>query len=57
MKEHYVQLILARLERDADSIKADFETPKGVPTKFAAIDDLLPEEDAKPNRSSFSCVG
>ena len=46
MKERFVQLILERLERDAESIKADFETSKGVPTRFAAIDDLLPVEEA-----------
>lgn len=46
MKERFVQLILERLERDAESIKADFETSKGVPTRFAAIDDLLPADEA-----------
>jgi Rps23 Pro-64 3,4-dihydroxylase Tpa1-like proline 4-hydroxylase len=53
MKERFVQLILERLERDAESIKADFETAKGVPTKFAAIDDLLPVEDANHIAAAF----
>lgn len=53
MKEKLVQLILERLDRDADAIKADFETPKGVPTKFAAIDDLLPPEVAGSIAEAF----
>ena len=53
MKEQYVQLILARLERDAEAIKADFETPKGVPTRFAAIDDLLPKDEAAKIAAAF----
>lgn len=53
MKERYVQLILNRLERDADAIKADFETSKGVPTKFVVIDDLLPDDEAKTIAAAF----
>ncbi|HEX6279596.1 MAG TPA: 2OG-Fe(II) oxygenase [Pyrinomonadaceae bacterium] len=53
MKEKLVQLILERLDRDTDAIKADFETPKGVPTKFAAIDDLLPPEVAGSIAEAF----
>jgi len=53
MREHFVQLILERLERDAQAIKADFESPKGVPTKFAAIDDLLPADEAAKIASAF----
>lgn len=53
MKEHFVQLILDRLNRDSEAIKADFEALKGVPTKFAAIDDLLPEDEAKRIASAF----
>jgi Rps23 Pro-64 3,4-dihydroxylase Tpa1-like proline 4-hydroxylase len=47
MKEQFVQMILERLERESDVIKADFETPKGVETSFAAIDDLLPRAEAE----------
>jgi len=53
MKERLVQLILDRLARDAESIKADFNTLKGVPTKFAAIDDLLLSEDAANIADAF----
>ena len=53
MKELYVQMILDRLERDAEAIKADFEMPKGVATKFAAIDDLLPREEAERIAAAF----
>lgn len=57
MKEHLVQAILARLEKDAAAIKADFETPKGVPTNFTAIDDLLPVEDADRIAAAFPASG
>lgn len=53
MKEQYVQMILERLERDAEPIKTDFETPKGVATKFAAIDDLLPRAEAEKIAVAF----
>lgn len=53
MKEQYVQMILERLERDSAAIKADFETPKGVATKFVAIDDLLPPAEAEKLAAAF----
>ena len=53
MKEVLVRLILDRLERDAASIQADFETPKSVATKFAAIDDLLPPDEAGRIAAAF----
>ena len=46
-------MILERLERDSDAIKADFETPKGVDTHFAAIDDLLPTAEAEKIAAAF----
>lgn len=39
-----VEQILERLDRDAEKISQDFHTEKGIRTKFAAIDDLLPED-------------
>lgn len=53
MREEFVQMILERLERDSGAIKADFETPKGVPTKFAAIDDLLLPAEAEKLAAAF----
>lgn len=53
MKDHFVKMILDRLELDSESIKADFETPKGVATKFAAIDDLLPQAEAERIAAAF----
>lgn len=53
MKERFVQLILDRLEREAEPIKSDFKTPKGVRTKFAAIDDLLPAGEAAKIAAAF----
>lgn len=53
MREQLVKLILERLERDADAIKADFATKKGVDTKFAAIDGLLPSDIAADINGAF----
>lgn len=53
MKEQYVQLILDRLGLDSEAIKTDFETPKGVETRFAAIDDLLPPTEAERIAAAF----
>lgn len=53
MKEQLVQLILDRLERDSEAIRTDFETPKGVGTKFTAIDDLLPVDLAERIAAAF----
>lgn len=39
-----VEQILERLDKDAEKISEDFHTEKGIRTKFAAIDDLLPED-------------
>ncbi len=53
MREKLVNLIIERLDRDAEQIRADFQTDKGVKTKFAAIDELLPEELARKIYVSF----
>ncbi len=53
MREQYVQLILERLERDSEAIEADFDTLKGVATKFAAIDGLLPQAEAERIAAAF----
>ena len=52
MREELVKLILERLDRDADVIRADFAADREIKTRFCAIDDLLPAELA--NRISRS---
>jgi len=44
MKEELVRHIVARIERDFDSLRADFESDKCVTAKSVAIDELLPQE-------------
>src|SRR5215208_7210933 len=56
MREQLVNLILERLDRDSDRIKNDFASDKGIRTRFAAIDDLLPKEIAERIASSFPPV-
>lgn len=46
MREKLVNLISERLDRDAEKISRDFQTNKGILTKFTVIDDLLPEDTA-----------
>ena len=53
MREKFVELILERLDQDAEKIRADFQTEKGVKTRFAAIDDLLPEDIARKIYEAF----
>ena len=47
MKAKLVELILERLDREFEEIKADFQTDKGVNTRFTAIDNLLPQNIAE----------
>jgi Rps23 Pro-64 3,4-dihydroxylase Tpa1-like proline 4-hydroxylase len=53
MREKIIEYILERLKNDAESIRADFAADKGVKTKFAAIDELLPEDLARKIYASF----
>ncbi|HSK70761.1 MAG TPA: 2OG-Fe(II) oxygenase [Pyrinomonadaceae bacterium] len=53
MKERIIELILERLERDAEKISEDFHTDKGINTRFTAIDNLLPEDLAKKIYEAF----
>ena len=46
MREKLVEIILERLEKDADLIAEDFHSDEGINTRFTAIDDLFPEEIA-----------
>ena len=53
MREQLVNLILERLDRDAEAIKADFAADKGVTARHAAIDNLLPDEVAERIAAAF----
>jgi hypothetical protein len=53
MKEELVRLILERLEKEADAIKADFHADKGINTRFTAIDNFFPEEVARKIYDAF----
>src|SRR3954451_24643492 len=53
MREELVKLILERLEKDAEAIKADFHKDKDIKTHFTAIDNFFPEEIARKIYESF----
>lgn len=53
MREELVNLILDRLDRDAERIAADFAADHGIAARFAAIDDLLPAELAARIAETF----
>lgn len=53
MKEELINLILERLESEAEQIRADFAQDKGLPTRFTAIDNLLPETLARKIYAAF----
>ncbi|MBV9241085.1 MAG: 2OG-Fe(II) oxygenase [Acidobacteria bacterium] len=53
-REKLVQLILERLDRDLEPLKADFpRTDRGVTARFTVIDELLPAEWAKQIAAAF----
>src|SRR5688500_1210174 len=53
MKAKLVELILERLERESEQIKADFSADKGINTRFTAIDNLLPQDIAEKIHKAF----
>ena len=53
MRDELVNLILDRLNRDGESIAADFAAEKVVATHFCAIDDLLPPDIAHKIANAF----
>lgn len=57
MREELVDLIIERLDRHRDTIKAEFAADKGVAARFCAIDDLLPDEIARRVAAAFPPVG
>ncbi len=53
MREQLVNLILERLDRDADSIRAEFGADTSIKTNYCAIDGLLPEDIARQISDAF----
>ena len=53
MREEIVNHILERLENNAENISRDFHSNKNIKTKFAAIDNLLPEDLARKIAAAF----
>lgn len=47
MKEQLIRIIVERLTRDEEKLRADFSADKGIRTKFTAIDNLFPEDIAR----------
>jgi Rps23 Pro-64 3,4-dihydroxylase Tpa1-like proline 4-hydroxylase len=47
MREEIVALILKRLNEDSEAISRDFNSDKGINTRFGAIDNLLPLDLAR----------
>ncbi len=56
MKEKLVQTIAERLEKDSETLRADFHADKNVTTHFTAIDNLLPEDLARKIYEAFPKV-
>jgi Rps23 Pro-64 3,4-dihydroxylase Tpa1-like proline 4-hydroxylase len=53
MKEEIIKLILERLSIEKEQIKQDFNSDRGLPTRFTAIDNLLPNDLAMKIYNSF----
>ncbi len=56
MREQLVNFILERLERSSDTIRQDFQSDTGIPTRFCVLDDLLPGEIAMRIAAEFPPV-
>lgn len=57
MREQLVDLILKRLDRDAARIREDFQSDKGIKTRYTSIDGLLPPEIALKFSDAFPPLG
>lgn len=53
MREQLVNLILERLDRDADAIRGAFGSDTSIRTKYCSIDNLLPQDVAKQISDAF----
>ncbi len=56
MRNRLVKLIVERLDREKAAIAADFQAEKDIPTRYTAIDDLLPEDIARRFADVFPYV-
>jgi Rps23 Pro-64 3,4-dihydroxylase Tpa1-like proline 4-hydroxylase len=57
MREELVRLILERLDKESDAIKADFHKDRGIKTRFTAIDNFFPETIARKIYEAFPPFG
>lgn len=57
MREKLVQIIVERLRRDAPKIREQFQQTKDVQTRYAAVDNVLPEDIARKIYAAFPDVG
>src|SRR6476646_1993232 len=53
MREKLVALIVDRLTAQKDQIAANFHSDKGINTRFAVVDDLLPRDIARQFSAAF----
>lgn len=53
MREEIARLICERLENQAEEISRDFQSERKIKTRFAAIDNLLPEDLARKISAAF----
>lgn len=53
MREQFVNLILERLDRDAESIRSGFIADPSIETNYCAIDSLLPDDIAQRIAEAF----
>ncbi len=56
MRDKLVNIIVERLRKDAAKIREQFQQPKEVQTRYAAVDDVLPPEIAKDIYAGFPSV-
>jgi Rps23 Pro-64 3,4-dihydroxylase Tpa1-like proline 4-hydroxylase len=52
-REELARIVAERLIRDAEKIREEFDRPREIKTRHAAIDDLLPESVAVEIREAF----
>jgi Rps23 Pro-64 3,4-dihydroxylase Tpa1-like proline 4-hydroxylase len=56
-REELARIVAERLIRDAEKIREEFDRPREIKTRHAAIDDLLPESVAVEIREAFPDTG
>ena len=53
MREKLVNLIMERLDRDAEKIRSEFGSDRSIKAKYCAVDELLPQDIAKQIADAF----